>query len=155
MGGTNSDDLTIIRNDYTSKNIAILTAFLNKTDYFKGVQNCALTPLRLRSFMADFDFIMNTEINIEELIATYIYWFATNKKPEIKNEEIDFENVKKYFENFKLYLSLDKTFYEKNINFPRMTVNKLHQYFILMKQEIPFFDEGLNKKFYKNYNELF
>lgn len=153
--GTNSEDLTIIKNNYISKNVAILTAFLNKTDYFKGVQDCSLTPLRLRSFMNDFEFIIDTEINIEELIGTYMYWFITNKKKEIKNEEIIFDNVKKYFENFKLYLSLEQSFYEKSINFPKMNVNKLHKYFILTKQEIPFFDEDLNQKFYKKYNELF
>lgn len=153
--GGNGEDLTIIKNNYISKNVAILTAFLNKTDYFKGIKDCGLTPLRLRSFIDAYEFIIDNEIDIEELIATYIYWFVTYKKNKIKNEEIIFDNIKNYFENFKLYLSLEYSFYEKNIKFPKINVDILHQYFILNKQPIPFLDETSNKKIYKNYNELF
>lgn len=142
------DDLTIIKNNFLTKNIAILTAFFNKTDYFKGVRNCGITEKRLDRFLTATE-IFKYQLNLKEIVSSYLDWFIHDTKVNITESEESLTFVQEYFINFQLYLSLDPVFYITNKKYKRLEISEVHNYFINDEFMLPYLDETEIK--YKQY----
>lgn len=158
--GINIDDVTIVKNNILTKNVSILCALFNKTDYFLGIYKCGITEKRLEDYISE-NSIINTNLTIKEIISSYVLWFLKNKKTiPSKNkgkvyEPIVYEYVEKYFTDFELYLSLDPCFYENRLEFKQLEILDLHNYFININQMVPTLNETEDKIIYKEYSKLY
>lgn len=152
----NPEDITIIKNNYLTKNIAILSAFFNKTDYFKGVHNAGITPCRIEKYLSETS-IFHHKLSLEEIIATYILWFIKkNKNKTYETPTYDFKYMKSYFEDFQSYINMEEIFYKSNKKFNRIEIDDVHNYFLTKDQIIPYInDNNPDQLIYKKYSSEF
>lgn len=148
--GIDPDDLNIIKNNYLTKNIALLTAFFNKTDYFKGVTNCGITVVRLKKYLSKIE-VFKYKLNFEEIIASYLQWFIKTSNNILISETNSLSYVKDYISNFQLYISLDPSFYSNNKCFKKLEISDLHNYFIDKEQMVPTINEEIGDIIYQKY----
>jgi hypothetical protein len=145
------DDLNIIKNNYLTKNIALLTAFFNKTDYFKGISNCGITVTRLKKYLSG-NVVFTHKLDFEEVISSYLQWFIKSQKNIILSETNTLSLVHEYINNFQLYISLDPNFYSNNKCFKKLEISDLHNYFLDKEQMIPYINEENEEIIYQKYN---
>ncbi|QKE44592.1 putative FEN1-like nuclease [Yalta virus] len=131
------EDITVIKNNNLTRNIAILTAFFNKTDYFQGVRNAGVTACRIIKYLEEIS-IFQYNLDLEEVVASFLSWFIKNKNNSYSNPVVEYEYMKSYFDNFKSYINLDEEFYKTNKNFERLEIDDVHNYFLIKDQAIPY-----------------
>lgn len=144
------EDLNIIKNNYLTKNIAILTAFFNKTDYFKGITNCGITVTRLKKYLTD-NAVFKFKLEFEEIISSYLSWFIRSYKNINLTTKNTLDTVKEYLNNFQLYISLDPDFYLNNKSFKKMEISDIHSYFLEKGQMVPYINEDGDDLIYHKY----
>lgn len=148
------DDITIIKNNNLTKNIALLTAFFNKTDYFQGVRNAGITACRITKYLENIS-IFHYNLELEEVVASFLSWFIKNKNNTYSNPTVEYEYMQSYFDNFKSYINLDEEFYKTNKSFERLEIDDVHNYFLIKDQAIPYiFDNQTGETIYTKYTAI-
>lgn len=128
----NINDLTIIENNNLTKNIAILTAFFNTTDYFPGITQFCVTPERLEKIKNNqkmFDMLNKSYDDIIELVGIFLTYYYKPKQTYILAAKLTHAMITEYITNFKLYLSLEKEFYVE-YKPCKIDINSLYAYII-------------------------
>lgn len=134
-------DLTIVLNTRLSKNVSLITAFFNESDYFKGLPKTTVTPIRMRNFLSLYSEIMEENFNLQELIGIYTKWFVKSYNKMEKNEiRLMTSSVEKYFESFSSFLALEKSFFTNPDINRGLTIEELDLYFLDTNPKLPYID---------------
>lgn len=123
-----SFDLKIINFSYRIRNICLLTAFFNKTDYFPGLTKTTLTEKRILDFQNSVGKkTLNRNVSLEIILGTYVRWYSIKNK--INNSEVyNISEIEEYIKDFKLFLETDKNFFVKKTH-SSLSIESLLFYF--------------------------